>query len=110
MTTTEFKENYPQYSHLKNDALWDKMTEVFLQSDNVLSADPNQEKQYLPTVTVDVLQDFQDVPKYEKCHFTIEDSSTTRWLNKDGELVRIGEVKKESTKSNTSYSGFIWNP
>ena len=33
MTTEEFKIRYPQYSHLENDALWDKMTEVFINNE-----------------------------------------------------------------------------
>ena len=109
MTTTEFKENYPQYKDLENDALWDKMTEVFLQSDNVLYTDSNQQKVYSNPVIIDVALDNGN---YSKSIFKVEDSSTTRWLNKEGKLVRIGEgeVERESTKSNTSYSGFICNP
>ena len=111
MTTTEFKQKYPQYKDLEDDALWDKMTEIFLQSDNVLYADPNQEKVYSNPVIIDVALDNGN---YSKSTFTVENSSTTRWLNKEGKLVRIWEIKKEPremlTKSNTTYSGFIWNP
>lgn len=80
MTQNEFKIKYPQYSHLEGDEL-DMMTLSLLESDGVLYADPNQVKTYLPPIEV-----FGN-------KVSIEDSSTTRWLNKKGELVRIGEPK-----------------
>lgn len=85
MTTKEFKIEYPQYSHLENDALWDKMTEVLLQSDNVLIADPNQVKTY-NTHVLDILQ---DDGTYKKSTFQIEFG--TRWLNNKGEKVKLKE-------------------
>ena len=79
MTVKEFKIKFPQYSHLEGDDLWNKMEEVLLDDNNVLYADPNQEKVYLAPI---------ETP-YGKV--TIEDSSTTRWLDKKGNLVRVGE-------------------
>ena len=105
MTPNEFKLKYPQYSHLEGDELWDKMTEVVLQQDNVLYADPTQAKQWLKPITLNLLQ---DDGTYAKSSVTIEDSSTTRWLNKDGELVRIGESEiPVSTTPTESYSFVI---
>jgi hypothetical protein len=79
MTVKEFKVAYPQYSNLEGDDLWDKMTEVFLECGEVLYADPNQVKV------------FHEPIQTEYGKITIEDSSTTRWLNSKGELVRVGE-------------------
>lgn len=105
MTPNEFKLKYPQHSHLEGDDLWDKMTEVVLQQDNVLYADPTQAKQWLEPITLNLLQ---DDGTYAKSSVTIEDSSTTRWLNKDGELVRIGESEiPVSTTPTESYSFVI---
>lgn len=102
MNEIEFKIKYPQYSHLEGDDLWDKMTEEVLQCGNVLYADPNQVKQWLKPITLDILQ---EDGTYAKSNITIEDSSTTRWLNKDGELVRVGEPKSpKPTQPTESYS------
>lgn len=95
MTTTEFKIEYPQYSHLENDDLWDKMTEVLLQSDNVLIADPNQVKTY-NTHVLDILQ---DDGTYKKSTFQVEFG--TRWLNSKGEEIVVKENK--SFEGSTSY-------
>lgn len=90
MNQTEFKLKYPQYSHLEGDALWDIMEDTLLQCDDCLYADPNQIKTYHKPITLNI---FQNDGTYAKSTFTIEDDSTTRWLNKNGELVRTGEVK-----------------
>lgn len=79
MTIEKFKENNPQYAHLEGDALWDTMQNMLLKSNNVLYADPNQEKTYHKPIDT------------EFGKFTFEDSSTTRWLNSKGELVRVGD-------------------
>ena len=47
MTTEEFKLEYPQHSHLEGDDLWDKMTELILQQDNVLYADPTPQGKHI---------------------------------------------------------------
>ena len=91
MTSTEFKIEYPQYSHLEGDALWDKMTLTLLESDNTLYADPNQIKTYNKSVTLDLPQ---NDGTYAISHISLEDESTTRWLNSKGELVRVGEPLK----------------
>lgn len=97
MNETEFKQKYPKYSHLEGDALWNKMEDTLLDSDNALYADPNQVKTFHPPMETE----------YGK--ITIEDSSTTRWLDKDGKLVRVGQpflgiILKTPTES---YSGLI---
>ncbi len=79
MTITKFKEKYPQYSHLEGDVLWNTMEDVLLQSDDVLHADPNQVKVFHKPIETEFGKVF------------LEDSSTTRWLNNKGELVRVGE-------------------
>lgn len=79
MTETEFKRDYPQHAHLEGDELWDKMTEVFMECGEVLYADPNQVKI------------FHEPIETEYGKVSIEDSSTTRWLNKKGGLVTVGE-------------------
>lgn len=105
MTPQEFKIKHPQYSHLEGDNLWDKMAEVLLQQGNVLYADPNQVKQYLKPITLNIPQDDGSCAK---SHITLEDSSTTRWLDKDGNLVRIGEPILPTVENpTTSYSMVI---
>jgi len=91
MTTEEFKIEYPQYSHLENNALWDKMTEVLLQSDNVLIADPNREIIYHEPVSFFGGQIF------------MEDSSTTVWLNNKGEKVKLKEPEYFKGSPTESY-------
>jgi|SRR6187402_3622926 len=99
MTPQQFKVKYPQYSDLEGDALWDRMTEMLLQSDNVLTADPNQEKVYHEPFKMNILQ---DDGVYREMTFQVEDSSTTRWLNNKGEEVKLkGDVI--SAKQVTSY-------
>jgi hypothetical protein len=83
MTILEFKTQYPQYSHLEGNDLWDKMTEALLQFGEVLYADPNQEKVFHHPMDIG-----------NGIIVTMEDSSTTRWLNSKGELVRIGEPEE----------------
>lgn len=83
MTIQQFKTNYPQYAHLEGDALWDKMTESLLEHGEVLTADPNQVKVYLEPIDIG-----------NGIMVSIEDSSTTRWLNDKGELVMIGESEQ----------------
>lgn len=80
MNIKEFKLKYPQHADLEGDVLWDMMELSLLESSNVLTADPNQKKVYHEPVILD-----------NGISVQIEDSSTTRWLNKNGELVRIGE-------------------
>lgn len=107
MNEVEFKLKYPECSHLEGDDLWDVMTLLPLQCDNWLYPDPNQVKTYLKPITVDILQ---NDGTYAKSNFTIEDSSTTRWLDKNGELVRIGEIKRPVYEhSSESYRGVIIN-
>jgi hypothetical protein len=91
---------------LEGNALWDKMTLSLLDEDFLLTADPNQVKQYLQPVKIDILQ---DDGTYAKSNITIEDSSTTRWLDKNDNLVRVGDLARPEQKDCTSYSGFIWN-
>jgi len=98
MTTEEFKLKYPQYSHLEGDNLWDIMTESLFETGEVLYADPNQVKIYHKPIEVYGNQ------------ISVEDSSTTRWLNNKGELVRIGEPDEPiSTNPTTSYRMEIIN-
>lgn len=93
MTTKKFKKLFPQHAHLEGDALWDKMTSYVLEQGDVLYADPNQIKVFHPPV------DIGDGMKV-----SIEDSSTTRWLNSKGELVRVGEeLEPVLTSPTTSY-------
>lgn len=107
MTTKEFKDRYPQYAHLEGDTLWDKMTEKFAELANTLYADPDQEKVFHEPIKIDVLQ--KDYSYVEQT-FMIEDSSTTRWLGKDGNLVRIGEIPMScSNIPKVSYSGVVWD-
>jgi len=82
MTTTEFKLKYPQYKDLEGDELWNKMEDTLFEIGEVLYADPKQEKV------------FHEPIETEYGKITIEDSSTTRWLNSKGELVRIDEPKR----------------
>lgn len=96
MTTLEFKQKYPQYKNLEGDELWDKMTLTLLESGEVLYADPNQEKIFHEPIDTE----------YGK--ITIEDSSTTRWLNKYGELVRIGDPERPKPINPTeTYTGVM---
>lgn len=90
MTPQEFKIKYPKYSDLEGDALWDMMTEMALQSNNVLHTDPNQEKIYHEPININGIM------------WSIEDSSTTRWLNNKGEEVKLKE-DVISDKQTTSY-------
>ena len=102
MTTTEFKQKYPQYSHLEGDELWNKMEDTLFEMGEVLYADPNQVKTFHEPYKMDILQ---DDGVYREMTFTVEDSSTTRWLNKDVELVRIGEPERpKPTHPTESYS------
>lgn len=82
MKAIEFKSQYPQYSHLEGEGLWDKMTLTLLEGDNVLTADPNQVKTYHDPI---ILANGVSV--------SVEDSSTTRWLNSKGEEVKLAEEK-----------------
>ena len=91
MTTEEFKIEYPQYSHLENDALWDKMTEVLLQSDNVLIADPNREIIYHDPIVINGMS------------YSVEDDSTTVWLNNKGEKVKLKEPEYFKGSPTESY-------
>ena len=110
MKLTEFKIKYPQYSHLEGDALWDKMTLTLLESNNTLYADPNQVKTYNKSVTLDLPQ---DNGTYAISHISLEDESTTRWLNSKGELVRVGNNPildaPTSVIEPTTYSFVIWD-
>ncbi len=97
MTVEQFKIKYPQYAHLEGDELWDMMTESLLQSDNILTADPNRTITYHEPVT---LNDGYKV--------FIEDNSTTIWLNSKGEQV-ILEQKPTPKNPTTSYRMEIIN-
>jgi len=89
MTTEEFKTAYPHYSHLEGDELWDKMTEMLLESVNVLTADPDREIIYHDPIIINGET------------WSVEDSSSTVWLNKKGEKVKIiePEYKGSPTES-----------
>ena len=91
MTTEEFKIEYPQYSHLENDALWDKMTEVLLQSDNVLTADPNREIIYHEPIVINGMS------------YSVEDEYATVWLNNKGEKVKLKEPEYFKGNPTESY-------
>jgi len=102
MTATEFKQKYPQYSHLEGDELWNKMEDSLFEMGEVLYADPNQVKTFHKPCKMDILQ---DDGVYREMTFTIEDSSTTKWLNKKGELVRVGDPERpKPTQPTESYS------
>lgn len=107
MTATEFKEKYPQHKNLEGDELWDKMTTTFLQDGSVLYADPKQEKVWLDTIEIPTLQ---EDGSYINIKITMEDSSTTRWLDKEGKLVRVGEPLLDIPQNPvTSHSIVIWD-
>lgn len=91
MTTIEFKQKYPQYKDLEGDELWNKMEDTLFEMGEVLYTDPNQVKTFHEPYKMDILQ---DDGVYREMTFTIEDSTTTRWLNSKGELVRIGEPER----------------
>lgn len=91
MTTEEFKIQHPHYAHLEGDELWDKMTLVLLESDNVLYTDPDQVKTY-NTIVWDILQ-YDST--YQKSIIDIEFG--TRWLNNKGEEVQVKEIKQIET-------------
>lgn len=97
MTTEEFKIKYPNYAHLEGDELWDKMTLVLLESDNVLHADPNREIIYHDPVTINGIK------------LSVEDDSTTRWLNNKGEEVKLKEVDYFKGNPTESYKVEIIN-
>lgn len=101
MTPKDFKIKYPQYSHLEGDELWNKMEDTLLQSKNVLYADPNQEKVWLNPVKVNILQDSGE---YKEFNVVLEDESQTRWLNSEGELVKIGDNFPSSSNGSPTES------
>lgn len=80
MTTEEFKIDYPNYAHLEGDELWDKMTLMLLESDNVLHADPNQVKTFNRVVL--------DDGTYIDVEFG------RRWLNNTGEEIQVKEIEQ----------------
>ena len=86
MTTEEFKIKYPHYAHLEGDELWDKITLVLLESDNVLHADPNREIIYHDPVTINGME------------WLVENDSKTRWLNNKGEEVKLKECNRNGIK------------
>jgi hypothetical protein len=92
MTPNEFKIKYPQYSDLEGDALWDKMTFTMMSQGQVLSADPNRKIVYC-----------EPVKHISGAVIMVEDDSTTRWLNSEGEEVKVEQERKFSGKSTTSY-------
>lgn len=73
MTVAEFKQNYPEYSHLEGDELWDKMTDMVCLTGSVYTADPDREIHY-NSYHVDGIGEV-----------SIEDSSKTVWINERGE-------------------------
>ena len=61
-------------------------------------------------IKLDVFQD--NVGAIATQTILLEDPTTTRWLNKDGKLVRIGDPKVKKTKSKyptESYKMVIWD-
>jgi hypothetical protein len=96
MTPKEFKIKYPQYSNLEGDILWDVMIEMLLCSDNVLTADPNREIIY-------------HEPTLLPCgsSISVEDNSTTRWLNSKGEEVKLKPEPKFVGSATESYRMII---
>ena len=108
MNVYEFKDKYPQYANLEGEDLWNKMEDTLLSSDNALYADPNQEKIWLDPIEIPILQ---EDGTYKNIKVVEEDSSKTRWLNKDGNLVRVGEgaVNKQKGKPIESYRMIIWD-
>lgn len=111
MTSNEFKIKYPQYAHLEGEDLWNKMEDTLLEFGNVLYADPKQDKVFHPPMKVTSLPDeYGNRHTYE---VQIEDDSKTRWLDGDGNLVRVGsmfEPYKDIPKGTlTSYSMIIWD-
>lgn len=97
MTTEEFKIDYPNYAHLEGDELWDKMTLVLLKSHNVLHADPNREIIYHAPIIINDIK------------LSVEDDSTTRWLNNKGEEVKLKEVEHHKGNPTESYKVEIIN-
>lgn len=89
MTTTEFKEKYPQYKNLEGDDLWNIMEDTLLKSSNVLIADPQREIIY------------HDPLEIKGVKWFVEDDNKTRWLNSKGEEIFIKNEKtlKEPTES-----------
>ena len=77
MTPNEFKKRFPEYKHLEGNELWNKMEDIMSLCENILHADPFQQKE---------------------------------WLDKKGNLVRIGEPELK-TKGNptTSFRFIIWD-
>jgi hypothetical protein len=106
MTTTEFKQKYPQYKDLEGDELWDMMTDCLCKTGNKLYPDPTQERVFHKPIKIDVLQ--KD-GCYAKQTIVVEDGSKTRWLDEEGNLVRVGEIPMVLTKQMVSYSMVIWD-
>lgn len=100
MTPNEFKEKYPQYKHLQGDELWDVMTVMIpkLEDWRTLTAEPNREIQYLPSVEL-----------VNGGTVQIEDDSKTVWLDEKGDKVKLKETTPEDYKGSTSYEMVIWD-
>ena len=94
MTPEEFKIEYPQYSHLERNALWDMMEDVFLKDSDLFIADPDREIIYHEAFTMSVLQD-----NGTHADFTceVENDAETVWINSLGEKVKIKEKVKSPT-------------
>jgi len=84
MNTKEFKKNYPQYSHLTGDNLWDKMTELFCQDNETYTADPDRDIIYHKPVILN-----------NGITVKLEDSSKTVWINSKGQKGYLKEKPKK---------------
>lgn len=97
MTAVEFKEKYPQYSHLEGDELWDKMTDCFMEKGEVYVADPDREIFYLEPTTLN-----------NGTEVFIEDETKTVWINSKGEKGLL-KPKFPSGSGSESYKMVIWD-
>lgn len=97
MTTTQFKEKYPQYSHLEGDDLWDKMAEYVCAEGEQYIADPDREIVFHEPII------------YNGIKVWMEDSSKTVWVNSKGEKGLIKEDAPPPDSQTTSYSMVIWD-
>lgn len=105
MTPKEFKITNPEYKDLQGDALWDKMEDVLLESNNTLTADPNREIHYHDAISVPTAQLDGTV---KEMSIQVEDDTKTVWLNSAGEKVKIKEIKSIG-KATESYRMAIWD-
>lgn len=99
MTTTEFKQKYPQYSHLEGDELWNKMEEYVWENGEQYITDPGRKIFYHEPIIIN------GIP------IEIEDESKTVWINSKGEkvLLKPEELKISAERSYEPYSMVIWD-